>query len=257
MLKIFWICYLFSPTIWAEEVVQAGKGDRLGTTQSGKGDRLGSNDYSALREMFRPAKPQCSRSLNTSIKNADDVWNSLSLQYKGEYIWNVSLQLAELHGYDYRPGTMTCKTFMESSFNPLIQPEDEKSTSCGLTQVTEETGWEDVIVKGKYQTKIPGQKPITSLEEYRTRIRQSMVFQLEIGMMTLERKRVDFLKQTEMNIRPALEYYRGSNQETNEIYADKIIRCANCMNNNGFNFTEKCLKCTTEEGYEDCKKGIW
>lgn len=202
--------------------------------------------------MFRHVNPECSEDPQVAFNNTDDVWNSLGLVEKGEYIWNVSQTLATLHGYQYSPRTMTCKVFMESTFRPLIKA--ETSTSCGLSQVTEETGWEDVIEQAGYQTKIPGHAPITSLEDYKKRIRTSMIFQLEIGMMTLERKRVDFLKQKEFNIRPALEYYRGSDTATNELYADKIIRCANCMKTNGNKVSEECLNCTSSGGYEACEK---
>lgn len=241
ILRICILVYLFSVPSRAEVVNTAVKGDRVSPELILK-----------WTDMFRHVTPECSEDPQVAYNNTDEVWNSLSLKDKGDYIWKVSENLAELHGFEYSPRTMTCKVFMESTFRPLIKA--ETSTSCGLSQVTEETGWLDVIDQAGYQTKIPGQKPITSLEEYKKRIRTSMMFQLEIGMLTLERKRVDFLKQKEFNIRPALEYYRGADEATNKLYADKIIRCANCMKANSNAVSEECLNCTSAKGYEDCEK---
>lgn len=207
-----------------------------------------------LDEMFVPAKAQCTEGPAAAKNNENDRWREMSLVHKGDYIWDVSAELARLHGYDYSPRTMTCKIFMESTFRPLIKA--ETSTSCGLSQVTEETGWEDVIEQAGYQTKIPGAKPITSLAEYQKRIASSMVFQIEIAMMTLERKRVDFVKQggDAFNIRPILEYYRGADDATNKDYAERIIRCANCMNVNFNMVSEECLNCTAKENQAKCEK---
>ncbi|MBY0386104.1 hypothetical protein K2X05_13175, partial [bacterium] len=99
-------------------------------------------------------------------------------------------------------------------------------------------------------SRIPGYEHISSADEIRREMAKNPMLQLEMGLGVLEMKRVDH-KLSGENIKPILEGYLSSSDSNNQDYADSIYACANCVKNNNFSFSLKCL-CDAKPDDDKC-----
>jgi hypothetical protein len=201
--------------------------------------------YPALAPIYRdryfPRVSQFARDedMVDRFRNADrfgsEEWQKLRDEEKGEYIMSVYEALIKLHGYDYSPRIMTCKTYRESAFKPQIGA--YTSTAIGLSQVTQETTV-DLVDRFGFEPKLFGLTGVTGAEYYEA-LKNSMVAQMEAGLGVIYMKSQDFGK---TKIKSILEkYYATSSDEENEHYAQTIYDCADCIKQNENKVLQKCL----------------
>jgi hypothetical protein len=163
-------------------------------------------------------------------------WESMGPLAKAEYIRLTYEELLAVHGMDYSPRILTCKTVRESCLRP--QDQASTSTAVGLSQVTASTA-RDLFVRAKwFKPRVAGFQDVSDGDKYHDRMRSSVAAQMELGLAVLHQKSRDFKTS---NIRIMLGNYYGLDAESNKEYSDAIYDCADCIKGNQDRLSMDCL----------------
>jgi hypothetical protein len=181
-------------------------------------------------------KNQPEEILDPQIMPSLKEWPKLDTVEQGNELLKGYQELTKAHGLAYSPQILTCKAYKESTFDP--EAKNPASSALGLSQATK-SSCKDLFVRGDWFTpKIAGFERIKSGAVYYTKMGNSIIAQMEVGLAILHQKSMDLGSN---NISTLLKAYRGSDSaKLNSSYAKSIVDCGKCLGGKPF-VTEDCL----------------
>jgi hypothetical protein len=166
-------------------------------------------------------------------------WRNLILIDRAKYVKDAYQKLLQLHNMPayYNANVLTCKAVKESCLRPQDQNSLPGSTAVGISQVLEPTA-RDLFVRYPFESKVIGYTSVNNGTTFHSRMRNSVLAQLELAMMTLDSKRRD---RNTTNMNSLLQGYRGHRSDrVNRAYASSILECSSCIGNG--QITDNCLR---------------
>lgn len=142
---------------------------------------------------------------------------------RAKWYYESYVKLLQSHQLDYDPRVLLCKVVNES--NLLANRVNSGSGASGLGQVLMSTVIDLFSRYSQTRSKVFGFEKITSGATFFQQMVHSPLAQLEIGMLVLNMKRVDFGGDITAN----LKNYLGSTEAENMAYARRINACAACI----------------------------
>jgi len=197
-----------------------------------------------FRDDYPPSTARFSTRNSTAKSYTNSTWANMSVTQQAEYMDRKYSELLRAHDLNsvYSPEVLVCKAYKESTFRPQIKTSASNSTASGISQITRSTAVDTFSRGGWFRSKVEGFTHIRNGREFHERMAGSMLAQMEFGMAILDQKRRDRgLSKSSHNIRTILQGYYGSkSQSANRTYANKIMSCANCVEQSGY--TSRCLQ---------------
>lgn len=204
-------------------------------------NRKPANSSSLLIDQFYYKNGKFSENRRTADAYTHPSWLRMSLLSRANTAYQNYIRLLDAHNArdTFNPATLVCKTVVESCLRPQDDAPGRRSTAAGLSQATKTTINGFFRTSPWFRSKVKGFENIRDGRTYRTHMPKSILAQQEIGWAIMVMKAKELRT---FNEKKVLEFYLGSkSRSANSAYANRILRCSECIQQNGNTISMRCL----------------